>query len=748
MKAPEQNLHPLTVQLVPKELLAGLVVFLVALPLCLGIAIASGAPPVSGVITGILGGIIVGLLSGSQASVSGPAAGLTAIIVAQTAKVGSFEALLVAVVLAGGLQIVLGLIRAGSIAAFFPSSVIKGLLAAIGLLLILKQIPHIVGHDADPEGDMDFSQPDGENTFSELIASALDIQPGAAIVGLISVALLLAWDKIERLKKSPVPAPLIVVLLGVATNELFRNLPGAWLIEDSHLVQMPVVANPAHLFGVLPHPNLGALSSGKVWVAAFTIALVASLETLLNLEAVDRLDPLQRRSPPNRELLAQGVGNVSAGLLGGLPMTSVIVRSSVNLNAGARTKLSAVSHGVLLLLALLLIPTLINRIPIASLAAILLVTGIKLASPKLFVQMAKGGPSQLYPFLVTVGAIVGIDLLVGVLVGLGVSLFFILQSNFRNPLRRTLERHTSGDVFRIQLANQVSFLNRAALEQALDEVPVGGHVLLDARATDYVDPDIVGLIDDFRTQTAEARRIEMSFLGFKPHYELLEDRIGFVDYTSRSIQTSLPPSDILQLLKDGNERFCRGERVERDLKRQVQATAPEQAPLAVVLSCIDSLVPAELIFDLGIGDIFSVRVAGNVAKNKVLGSMEYACAVAGAKVVAVIGHTSWGAVGASVDLFRDGLSATQATGCSHLEDIVKEVQSAIPDSAETIPKTPAERASYVDHIAQANVGRTLHKIRQESPVLDRLIREGKVVLCGGIYHVDSGRVDFLSTQED
>ena len=365
----------------PRDLTAGLVVFFVAVPLCLGIALASGAPLFSGVLAGIVGGILVGMLSGPHTSVSGPAAGLTAIVAAQIVSLGSFPAFLLAVVLAGLIQIGLGLARAGFIAAFFPSSVIKGLLAAIGVILILKQIPHLFGHDPDPEGDEAFQQPDHETTFSELARTIGDIHPGAAAIGLVSIAVLIVWGRWQRLKNSTVPAPLIVVLLGVGISQLFRQLGGEWVIEPSHLVQVPVADSRAGFFGFLQSPDFSQWSNPAVYTAAVTLAAVASLETLLCLGAVDKLDPQQRTSPPSRELLAQGIGNVTVGLIGGLPITSVIVRSSVNINADGKTKLAAVVHGVLLLVSVAFLPVWLNLIPLSCLATILLVNGGQTGQP-------------------------------------------------------------------------------------------------------------------------------------------------------------------------------------------------------------------------------------------------------------------------------------------------------------------------------------------------------------------------------
>ncbi|MBX9580024.1 MAG: sulfate transporter, partial [Gemmataceae bacterium] len=551
---------------------------------------------------------------------------------------------------------------AGFVAAFVPSAVIKGLLAAIGVILILKQIPHVLGHDPDPEGDLAFDQPDRQNTFSELVELLGDIQPGAAAVGLLSVVLLVLWDRVKWLKASPLPSALAVVMLGVGGKFLLDSLGGPWAIDPTHLVQVPVPDSLAGLRAFLPSPDFGQWRNPAVYTAAITLAAVASLETLLNLEAVDKLDPRQRVSPPSRELLAQGVGNVACGLVGGLPVTSVIVRSSVNINAGARTKLSTLVHGALLAGFVVFLPTWLNVIPLSCLAAILLVTGVKLASPKLVRQMWAQGKYQFLPFALTVAAIVLTDLLIGVLAGLAVSVGFILWSNARRPIRREVEKHVGGDVVRIELANQVSFLQRAALGRTLEEVPAGGHVLLDARNTDYIDPDILALIRDFKDEGGPARGVEVSLLGFRKKYDL-GDQLQYPAATPKAVRDAFTPAEVLQLLRDGNERFRTGRRLTRDLARQVSATAGGQNPLAIVLSCIDSRAPIELLFDMGVGDLMVARVAGNVAGEKVIGSAEYACAVAGAKVVVVMGHTRCGAVTAAVDLLAAGERASRATGC-------------------------------------------------------------------------------------
>jgi len=728
----------------PHDLIAGLVVFFVALPLCLGIALASNAPLFSGLISGIVGGIVVGILSRSHTSVSGPAAGLTAIVASQVAVLGSFETFLLAVMIGGLIQIGLGLAQAGFLSAYFPSSVIKGLLAAIGVILILKQIPHLLGHDSDPEGEMRFWQPDNENTLTELIRILGDFHLNAALIGLLSIALLIVWDKIPTLKKSPVPVHLVVVLMGVGLSQLFRYLGGGWAIEDKHLVQVPVSNSMREFAGFLQFPDFSQWSNPAVYTAGLTIAMVASLETLLNLKAVDKLDLKQRTSPASRELLAQGVGNVLVGLIGGIPVTSVIVRGSVNINAGSRTKLSTIVHGLLLLVCVMFLPVWLNLIPLSCLAAILLLTGLKLASPALVRQMWSEGRYQFAPFAITVLAIVFTDLMVGVGIGLAISLSFILKSNLQRPQRCIMEKHLGGEVLRVELANQVSFLNQAALEQTFNSIRRGGHLLLDAQNTVYIDPDILSLIREYKEKTAPIRGVQVSLRGFRDKYRL-HDEIQYADYSTQELQGLLTPHQVLQILKEGNERFRSGQRLTRDLQRQLQATASGQHPLAVVLSCIDSRTPAEMILDLGLGDIFSIRIAGNVTSPKVLGSMEYGCAVAGAKMIVVIGHTQCGAVTAAVNLDGSGADTEQATGCQHLEPILNEIQLAI-DRQSHLPSdhlTEQEKAVYVNVVARRNVSHSVERILQQSRTINRLVQDGRIAVIGAMYDVVTGQIDFF-----
>lgn len=508
---------------IKRDLPASVVVFLVALPLCLGIAMASGAPLFAGILTGIIGGIIVSSFSGSQLSVTGPAAGLSTIVLGAINGLGTYETFLLAVVIAGLLQVVLGLIRAGTIGAYFPSSVIEGMLAAIGILLILKQLPHVVGYDADFEGSDKFAEVSGENTFSAIFLAFQKISMGAVIISGLSVFILLFWPRVKKF--NVIPAPLLVVIIGILLGLAFQNTELA--LQADQLVQIPVVTSVDGLYDLIRMPNFSAIVNPKVWEIGATIAVVASLETLLSIEAVDKIDPIKRVSPTNRELIAQGVGNLTSGLIGGLPMTSVIVRSSVNVNSGGRTKMSAIMHGLLLLLSFLFIPTCINLIPLSCLAAILLLTGYKLARLELFRKMWKSGKDQFIPFIVTIVAILFTDLLKGVALGMMVGIFYILRVNFRNPFFYRLEKNGSKQVLTMNLAEQVSFLNKAAIQYRLTHLP--DHirtVVIDGSNSRFIDHDVLEVIYNFK-ENAYTKGIEVNIVNIKSLYTVpkLNDEI-------------------------------------------------------------------------------------------------------------------------------------------------------------------------------------------------------------------------------
>ncbi len=478
------------------DLPASIVVLLVALPLCLGIALGSGAPLFSGIIAGIVGGIVIGMLSGSHLSVSGPAAGLTVIVASAIIKLQVYEAFLLAVVIAGIIQLVLGFIKAGIIGDYVPNSVIKGMLAAIGLILILKQMPHLVGYDKNFEGDETFAQGDKDNTFSGLLSAIKYITPSAAVIGGLSLLILIVWESkaVKKIKALQlVPGALIVVLVGTVVNEWFKAAKPDYALETKHLVALPIAHSAKEFFSFFTFPDIKFLSNPDVWVTAVTLAIVASLETLLGIEAVDKLDPLKRVTPPNKELKAQGAGNIISGLLGGLPLTSVVVRSSANVAAGAKTKASTIMHGVFMLVCVMFIPFILNRIPLSALAAILIFTGYKLAKVSLFKDFYSKGWDQFVPFVVTIAAILMTDLLKGICIGIVVGLFYMVRSNFRSSVFVV----NDNEHYLIRLRKDVSFLNKPIIKKKLEDVPANAFVLIDAHRADFIDKDIIEEINNF-----------------------------------------------------------------------------------------------------------------------------------------------------------------------------------------------------------------------------------------------------------
>ena len=497
------------------DLPASIVVFFVAVPLCLGIALASGASLFSGIIAGIVGGIVVGSISNSSLGVSGPAAGLTVIVLSAIQQLQSFDIFLMAVVIAGIIQIILGLVKAGIIGYYFPSSVIKGMLTAIGIIIILKQIPHAFGYDADYQGDFSFMQLDGHNTFSELIYMLNAITPGAVVVSIISLTILFIWDA-HLVKKYAilkyVQGPLVAVIAGITYQAVTSAYLPQWSLSSEHLVSVPVAANAAGFFAQFVSPDFGAFFRGDVWMIGLTLAIVASIESLLSTEATDKLDPYKRTTNPNRELIAQGTGNIVSGLIGGLPVTQVILRSSANIHSGGKTKLSTICHGILLLLCVVLIPRVLNLVPLAALASILLIIGYKLANVETFRQMARLGSSQFIPFVCTIIAIVLTDLLTGISIGLVVAVIIVLRNSYMNSHFIQKETGPRGkDSLIMTLAEEVVFLNKGRIKKDLSEVPEGSEVTIDMSKSFIVDHDVIEIISDFKDQ-AKRKNIEVTLI--------------------------------------------------------------------------------------------------------------------------------------------------------------------------------------------------------------------------------------------
>lgn len=503
---------------------ASLVVFLVALPLCLGVSLASTSvletPNLfAGIIAGVVGGIVVGLFSGSRLGVSGPAAGLIMIVSTSITTLGTFEAFLMAVVLSGVIQIIAGFLRAGVLGNYFPSAVIKGMLAAIGVTLILKEVPHLVGYDENIMGDQSFFQIDGENTFSELFVALNKISPGAVIIGLVSLAILILFDRpfLKRLAIFRIlPGALFVVITGVLLNQLFIGFAPSLVQDGVHLVRLPVATNWSEFATFFTFPDVSALANPQVYVVALTIALVGSLESLLSVEATDKLDPEKHLTPTNQELTAQGIGNVVAGLLGGLPITQVIVRSSANINAGGKSKLSTILHGALLLICAVFIPGILNKIPLATLAAILLLVGYKLSNLGLYRGMYRLGLDQFLPFMATIIGVLLTDLLKGIAIGIVISVFYILKRNYKNNFTQEVSQVDGRPVIRLVLSQEVTFLNKASILDSLREIPENTQVIIDGNACESIDYDVLEVIQEFKDHQSKEKNIEVETINIRP----------------------------------------------------------------------------------------------------------------------------------------------------------------------------------------------------------------------------------------
>jgi len=500
---------------------SGLVVFLVALPLCLGIALASGAPLFSGIISGIVGGILIGFLSQSHLSVSGPAAGLAAIVLAAITDLGTFDAFLLAAFIAGAIQLLLGFLKAGTISNYFPNNVIEGMLAGIGVIILLKQIPHVFGLDKDFLGDLNFFQPDGKNTFTEIFDIVSEVTPGSVVIALVSLLILIFWTKIKISQKAKaIPAALIAVITGILLNEFFIQTKMDIALRKEHLVSLPISNTFEEFKGNFVSPDFSLFLNSNIWVIAITIAIVASIETLLCIEAADRMDIHKRYTNSNVELKAQGIGNMISALLGGLPITSVVVRTSANNTAGAKSKLSTIIHGVLLLISVVILPKILNKIPLATLAAILLLIGYKLANPKTILHFWQKGKYQFIPFMATFVAVVFTDLLKGVALGMVISIIFVLKGNLKRAYNFRKEEYQEGDVIHIDLAQEVSFLNKAAIKNILSNLPENSTVVINASDTVYIAHDILDLIEEFTNIKAKELYINVKLEGFKDAYDL------------------------------------------------------------------------------------------------------------------------------------------------------------------------------------------------------------------------------------
>jgi carbonic anhydrase len=713
------------------DLVAAIVVFLVAVPLCLGIALASGAPLFSGILSGIIGGIVVGSLSGSHVSVSGPAAGMAAVVLAAIAQLGDFNTFLFALTLAGFLQIAIGSFKAGFVADYVPTNVVQGLLCAIGILLIVKQLPLAFTLSADFNELKTHLLDTAEGlSISPLLALSHHLNSGAMLITFLSLAILIYFDKTKNKILKEIPAPILVVILGIFLNEVFLWINSPMIQNSPQLVNIPTTDSLNEFFSQLQFPNWNAWINPKIYLYALIIAIVASLETLLNLKAGEKLDKLKRHSSSNQELVAQGCGNVVSGLIGGIPITSI------NIQAGSRTKISTILHGIFILLAVMLIPAALNKIPLSTLAAILIYTGYKLNKPSIYTSIYAQGLDRFIPFIVTVFSIITFNLLAGIVIGLAISFFYILKSNSQTRIDIIKEVYPTGETSRIVLPQQMTFLNKAALVAELDSIPRHSQLIIDARYSQYIDKEILDVLDEFKEEAGN-KQISLNLIGFQDSYPL-HNYIDFITVTTYDVQANLSPAQVLKVLHEGNQRFLKDTRIHRSNRTDVKYTAKTQHPIAVVLGCIDSRVPVETIFDMTFGDLFCIRIAGNVVNNDILASIEYACAVAGAKLIVVLGHTRCGAIQSACDGIEKG----------HITQLLEKIKPAVHAEHQTKDNRNAQNVGFVTQVTQLNVANTLKNIYLESDILKEMISKDEIGMVGALYDVHSGIVKYKNYEQE
>lgn len=710
---------------------AGLVLFLVAVPLSIGVAVASGVTPFSGLLGAIIGGVVIGLISKSQTSVTGPDAGLAAVVVASISQLGAFEAFLMALVIAGGIQILFGVLRLGMIANYFPSSVIKGLLASIGILFIMKWIPHFVGYDKENKEVLAVFSNIDTYKFEHLIMILKNSHLGATIIGAVSLATIIFWERVRFLKKSFIPVALVVIIIGATLNQIFNYFPGL-ILGGNHLVSVPVSSSVNEFILNFKTPDFSKIGDSQVWTVALSIAIIASLTTLLNVEAVDKLDRHSRNTPQSRELIAQGIGNSLLGLIGGIPVNAAVIRGSLNIQVGAETKMSTIIHGALVFVFVAFLPGLLNLIPLSTLAAILIVSGYKLAKPKFLIDAYKQGLAQFLPFLVTIVAILSTNLLLGIVIGLGLGMLYVFLKDIRSSLKVTNEKQYHEDVARINLPQFASFMHKKKMRDLLNAVPRNSKIMIDASGTRYIDGDIIEVISNFKNIMAPEKNISLSLTGFDSKYGF-DGEIKHATVMTKDLQNLLTPKEVLQILQEGNRRFISGASIQKDLTQQMMVTSTDgQHPLAVVLSCVDSSTASELIFDLGVGDIFSIKIAGNLVNEDVIASMEYSCKVAGAKLIVVLGHSDCSAIKAACDHLQMG----------NFNVLLDKMRPALEAEYATTSNRNSSNPLFVKNVTRLNVHHNIFHIADNSEILSEMLDKGEVGIVGAIFDGKTGEVKF------
>lgn len=720
------------------DILAGLMVFLVALPLCLGIALASGLPLQTGLISGAIGGIIVGFLSSSAVSVSGPAAGMVAICILALNHLGSFENFLLAMFFSGLMQLIAAKRSWGIFANYIPSSVIKGMICGIGVFLIAKQIPMAVtvSHNYH-EFNHFLLETVTENNLNPIIDLSFHINSGAFILSLLTFAILVFFDKTQHPLLKTIPGAIAAVVIGTLFNEILIIKNSILAQHAHHLVRIPKFEGLSSLASLIHHPNWQALNNPWIYFYAVVIALVSSIETLLNISATDRLDKNHVSTNKNRELFAQGIGNIAASLCGGLPITSVIIRSSVNIEAKAKTKFATILHGVMLLIALFLTTDILNHIPICILASILIYVGFKLTHPRFYIMMLNQGIDRAMPFFITVIVVSFGNLLAGVLTGLLVNLIFVLRNNSKARIDIIQESTPGGRNYRLLLPQQTTFLNTATIIEELNTIPRHSKLIIDARYAEFIDKEVLEFIQDYKEFQAPLHDISLNLIGFKDKYQI-HDHIDFINVTTYDAQSVLNPSEVLNILKQGNNRFLKDQGIHRSNMIDIHHTAETQHPIAFVLGCIDSRVPVETIFDMTLGDLFCARIAGNVINDDILASIEYACHVVGAKLIVILGHTRCGAIQAACNDVKKG----------HITSLLAKINPAINAESETKSHRQGDNQEFVNHVTHLNIAHSMLEIYERSPILKDILNQGQIGIVGALYDVSSGKVDFSLYQDE
>lgn len=711
---------------------SGIIVFLVSIPLCLGIAIASHAPIQSGIISGIVGGMIVGMLSNSQVNVSGPSPAMIAIVYTAITNLNNYPVFLSALVLAGFIQIIIAALKIAKFGRYVPSGVIQGLLCAVGVILIFNQTPTLFGYSLVPTGDFAFfKNAASNNTIMTLYDAIKHIDIGCTIIGLGSIAIFVICDKIgKRFGFKNIPAPLFIVGFSIVMVTLFykmKYLLPTLPISVNQLVQLPIIGHHPieRFFALMIKPNFNKIMDIDVIYTAIIIAFAGSIESILSTEAGDKLDPEKRHTSLSKEMFAQGAGNILCGLFGGLPIAAVVLRTSVNVSSGSKTKNSTIINGTLLLIAVTLIPKILNTIPISALAAILIMSGIRLIKSVDVKKIYKRGLDCFIPFIVTLITIFFSSILEGIFFGLFASAFFVLKSYHKNPFKSISEKYSLDEAIRIKLPKQVSFLNKIAFVDLIKSIPSNSTVTIDAEECTYVDYDILDIIIEFKDFYAVANNIKVTLNGFLEKYEI--ENSPFITTITKEQQEKMTPQQILDWIIAGNKRFIDGEHIYHSFAKQRESTATKQHPMAVILSCIDSRSAPELIFDLGIGDAVSIRIAGNIVNDDIIGSIEFSCKQLGAKLIVVLGHTKCGAVDAACGNY-DG-------------PVAKDILLKIRPIAQKV-RGYFSANCLSEEVIKMNVINSNNLIAQSS-ILKGMIDSGEVKIVSAVYNIATGVVDFI-----